>query len=165
MRGASNDGIMTTHIYAGIFGDIAALPDRQEFEPASRKPLTLFLPRLFAAHARTIALIPARRLPKCAKAWRCISSPIRDIPSPRAGYAPKCVPTSNASPDRLLHPLCRVGPEGSEQWERITWDDAINGIATRWKAIIAEYGAAAILPLGIWSSSKTHAVDASCALL
>lgn len=49
-------------------------------------------------------------------------------------------------PDRLTHPLRRVGPKGGDQWERISWDAAIAEITTRWKSIIAEYGAAAILP-------------------
>jgi anaerobic selenocysteine-containing dehydrogenase len=49
-------------------------------------------------------------------------------------------------PDRLQHPLRRVGPKGGGRWERISWDEAIDEIATRWRAIIAEYGAAAILP-------------------
>lgn len=50
------------------------------------------------------------------------------------------------SPDRLLHPLRRVGPKGAGQWERISWDAALATIAARWQAIIAEHGAAAILP-------------------
>jgi anaerobic selenocysteine-containing dehydrogenase len=49
-------------------------------------------------------------------------------------------------PDRLTHPLRRVGPKGGGAWEQISWDDAIAEITDRWKAIIAEYGAAAILP-------------------
>src|SRR6266508_561117 len=49
-------------------------------------------------------------------------------------------------PDRITHPLRRAGPKGAGQWERISWDAAIDEIASRWKAIIAEYGAAAILP-------------------
>jgi anaerobic selenocysteine-containing dehydrogenase len=50
------------------------------------------------------------------------------------------------APDRLLYPMRRVGPKGGGQWQRITWDEAASEIATRWKAIMAEYGAAAILP-------------------
>lgn len=50
------------------------------------------------------------------------------------------------APDRLEYPLRRVGPKGSDQWERISWEAAIAEIAARWKAIIAEHGAAAILP-------------------
>src|SRR5690349_21615974 len=49
-------------------------------------------------------------------------------------------------PERLTFPRRRVGPKGSGEWERISWDEAIDEIATRWKAIIAEYGGAAILP-------------------
>ena len=50
------------------------------------------------------------------------------------------------SPDRLQYPLRRVGAKGGGQWERVNWDAAIGEIATRWKAIIADSGAAAILP-------------------
>jgi len=49
-------------------------------------------------------------------------------------------------PERLLYPLRRVGPKGSGQWARITWDEAIGEIVSRWQAIIAAYGAEAILP-------------------
>ncbi|CAA9539378.1 MAG: Anaerobic dehydrogenases, typically selenocysteine-containing [uncultured Thermomicrobiales bacterium] len=49
-------------------------------------------------------------------------------------------------PDRLTHPLRRVGPKGGGRWERVSWDEAIAEIAERWRAIIAEHGAAAILP-------------------
>jgi anaerobic selenocysteine-containing dehydrogenase len=49
-------------------------------------------------------------------------------------------------PDRLQYPLRRVGPKGAGEWERVTWDEAIGEIASHWHAIVAEYGAAAILP-------------------
>jgi anaerobic selenocysteine-containing dehydrogenase len=49
-------------------------------------------------------------------------------------------------PGRLLHPLRRVGPKGSGQWRQITWADALAEIAQRWRTIIAESGAEAILP-------------------
>jgi anaerobic selenocysteine-containing dehydrogenase len=49
-------------------------------------------------------------------------------------------------PERLLYPLRRVGPKGDGQWQRITWDEALAEIAARWKTIIAESGAEAILP-------------------
>jgi anaerobic selenocysteine-containing dehydrogenase len=49
-------------------------------------------------------------------------------------------------PGRLMHPLRRVGPKGSGQWRRITWDEALGEIAARWKSIISESGAEAILP-------------------
>ncbi len=50
------------------------------------------------------------------------------------------------NPDRVLHPLRRVGPKGSRQFARITWDEAIAEITSRWKDIIARYGSQAIMP-------------------
>ncbi len=50
------------------------------------------------------------------------------------------------APDRLQYPMRRVGEKGGGQWERITWDEALAEVAERWQAIIAEDGAAAILP-------------------
>lgn len=50
------------------------------------------------------------------------------------------------SPDRLLYPMRRIGRKGDGQFERISWDDAIGEIATRWKAIVHESGPEAILP-------------------
>ena len=41
------------------------------------------------------------------------------------------------SPDRVLHPLRRVGPKGSGRFERISWDTALDEIATRLQAICA----------------------------
>ncbi len=49
-------------------------------------------------------------------------------------------------PDRLQYPLRRVGPKGSGQWARISWDEALAEIGDRWRRIIAERGAEAILP-------------------
>jgi anaerobic selenocysteine-containing dehydrogenase len=39
-------------------------------------------------------------------------------------------------PDRLLYPLRRTGPKGSKQFERITCDEALDEITTKWQAII-----------------------------
>ncbi len=50
------------------------------------------------------------------------------------------------SPQRIKYPMRRVGPKGSGQFERVSWDDALDIIAERFKAIIAEDGAEAILP-------------------
>jgi anaerobic selenocysteine-containing dehydrogenase len=40
----------------------------------------------------------------------------------------------------------RTGPKGSKTFERITWDEALNEITDKWKAIIDEYGPHAIVP-------------------
>ncbi len=49
-------------------------------------------------------------------------------------------------PDRLLYPLRRSGPKGSKQFERISWDEAIDEITERWTNIIATDGPHAIMP-------------------
>ncbi len=50
------------------------------------------------------------------------------------------------NPDRVLYPLRRTGPKGSRQFARISWDDAIAEITTRWTEIIGKYGSQAIMP-------------------
>lgn len=49
-------------------------------------------------------------------------------------------------PDRLLHPLRRIGPKGSGAFERISWDEALDEIAERFLAIEAEHGSEAVWP-------------------
>ncbi|MFO0852259.1 MAG: molybdopterin oxidoreductase family protein [Gemmataceae bacterium] len=50
-------------------------------------------------------------------------------------------------PGRLTHPLRRVGRKGEGRFERITWDEAVAEIASRFKAIAATPdGPQAILP-------------------
>ncbi len=49
--------------------------------------------------------------------------------------------------DRLLHPMRRIGPKGSGQFERISWDVALDEIASRLKTIgDGPHGPQAILP-------------------
>ena len=50
------------------------------------------------------------------------------------------------SPDRILHPLRRVGPKGSGEFEQISWEDALEEIGRRLNAIIDEHGGEAIMP-------------------
>ena len=50
------------------------------------------------------------------------------------------------SKERILHPLRRVGKKGEGRFARISWDEALQEIATRFKAVIAEHGPQAILP-------------------
>jgi anaerobic selenocysteine-containing dehydrogenase len=38
-------------------------------------------------------------------------------------------------PERLLYPLKRVGERGEGKWKRITWDEALDEIATKLKAV------------------------------
>lgn len=49
--------------------------------------------------------------------------------------------------DRILFPMKRVGPKGPGQFVRISWDEALDEIASRWRAIIAgPHGPQSILP-------------------
>jgi len=60
------------------------------------------------------------------------------------------------SPDRVLYPMRRVGPKGlrsacegarvTREWQRISWDEALEEITSRFKTIAAEFGSEAILP-------------------
>ncbi len=48
------------------------------------------------------------------------------------------------SPRRIIYPQKRVGERGSNQWQRVSWDEALDDIAARLNAIIAEHGARAV---------------------
>ncbi len=50
------------------------------------------------------------------------------------------------NPARVLHPLKRVGPKGSGEFVRTTWDEALDGIAGRLRRIIGAHGGEAVLP-------------------
>jgi len=43
-------------------------------------------------------------------------------------------------------PMRRVGAQGQRKFEPVTWDDALDEIADRFKAIIAEHGSKPIMP-------------------
>jgi anaerobic selenocysteine-containing dehydrogenase len=49
-------------------------------------------------------------------------------------------------PDRLLYPMRRIGAKGEGRFERISWDTALDEIASRLKKISAAHGSEAILP-------------------
>src|SRR5947209_3913338 len=60
------------------------------------------------------------------------------------------------SPDRVLYPMRRIAKKGpgpatqvacdSRAWQRITWDEALDEIARRFRRIADEFGPEAILP-------------------
>jgi len=49
-------------------------------------------------------------------------------------------------PDRLKHPMKRVGAKGEGKFERIGWDEALDTVAEAFKAAEAEYGPEAVWP-------------------
>src|SRR5882724_10028231 len=60
------------------------------------------------------------------------------------------------SPQRVLYPMQRVGPKGpvagasltqaTSNFQRISWDKALDEITSRFKQISADFGSEAILP-------------------
>lgn len=60
-------------------------------------------------------------------------------------------------PDRLTHPVKRVGPKGSGHWERISWDQALDTIAERILRYKEEYGAKSVV-LGYGTGRDNEAV-------
>jgi len=48
--------------------------------------------------------------------------------------------------DRVLYPMKRIGKKGEGQFERISWDEAIEAIAAQFKSVISEFGGESILP-------------------
>ncbi|RKP50071.1 molybdopterin oxidoreductase family protein [Cohnella endophytica] len=55
-------------------------------------------------------------------------------------------------PDRLLHPMRRVGPKGTQEFERISWEEAYSEIAKRLTDTIESKGAEAILPYSFYGN-------------
>jgi anaerobic selenocysteine-containing dehydrogenase len=64
-------------------------------------------------------------------------------------------------PDRVLYPLKRAGNKGEARFVRVGWDEALADIAARWRAIVAESGAEAILP---YSSAGTQGLIQTASL-
>src|ERR1051326_7462501 len=56
-------------------------------------------------------------------------------------------------PDRLLHPAVRKGRKGEGHFERVTWDEAIERVASRFEAAKAKHGGASILPYSYGGSN------------
>ena len=50
------------------------------------------------------------------------------------------IPEIHQHPDRLLHPMKRVGARGEGKWERISWDEALDTIADKFRTIKEESG-------------------------
>src|SRR5260370_20171150 len=50
-------------------------------------------------------------------------------------------------PGRLLYALRRLGPKGSDQFERISWDGALDAIHLRISEMIGRWGPQAVMPL------------------
>lgn len=63
-------------------------------------------------------------------------------------------------PGRLITPLRRTGEKGKGEFVPISWEAAVQEITDRWKHIIAEYGAEAILPFSY--AGTEHKIQYGC---
>ncbi len=77
-------------------------------------------------------------------------------PFTRGGLCAKVTPYLGyaASPDRLLHPLRRVGRKGEGRFVRVSWDDALAELAERIRQASATHG-----PESIWPYAGTGTVS------
>lgn len=48
------------------------------------------------------------------------------------------------NPNRIMHPMTRKGERGGGQWQRISWEEAIETVAGRMKESIDEHGASSV---------------------
>ncbi|MDO3678227.1 molybdopterin-containing oxidoreductase family protein [Paenibacillus ehimensis] len=55
-------------------------------------------------------------------------------------------------PARLRYPLKRTGKKGDGAFERISWEEAIETIVSKWKTLIATEGAESILPYSFYGN-------------
>ena len=60
--------------------------------------------------------------------------------APRGCQKGVCYSDLMLGPDRITHPLERVGPRGSGRWRRISWNDALTRLADAMLDAIAEGG-------------------------
>lgn len=60
-------------------------------------------------------------------------------------------------PDRLKYPMKRIGQRGEGRFERITWDEALDTVASEIKRVREQYGNAALfVPYGTGSYTNTN---------
>ncbi|MDN3566860.1 molybdopterin-dependent oxidoreductase [Paeniroseomonas aquatica] len=57
----------------------------------------------------------------------------------------RALPEATYQDARLTHPLRRIGPRGSGQWERVSWDSALDEMADRFAETRARYGAPSLV--------------------
>ena len=66
-------------------------------------------------------------------------------------------PKGFANPNRIMHPLKRVGERGSGKWEQVSWEEAFDDIGARLKTIIAEHGPEAwAVSTSQWNTGTDH---------
>jgi anaerobic selenocysteine-containing dehydrogenase len=69
------------------------------------------------------------------------------------------------APERIAHPMRRVGAKGSGDFERISWEDALGTIAERLATARARTGGSSILPYSYGGSNGVLSQNSTDALL
>jgi thiosulfate reductase / polysulfide reductase chain A len=75
-------------------------------------------------------------------------APNRDHPYSKGAFCIKGMrgaPAITYGPSRLLHPMRRVGARGEGKWARISWDEALEEMATQLHRVRQQYGPRAIV--------------------
>jgi len=90
--------------------------------------------------------------------------PVAIRPDRTAGFPADCPRAGQAidyhdHPERLNHPMKRVGRRGEGNWERISWKQALDEIAAKLGSIRDRFGPEAVLTMG---GSYKGAGDAAC---
>lgn len=62
-------------------------------------------------------------------------------------------------PDRIIYPMKRAGQRGEGKWQRISWDEALNMVATRFKEVMEKYGPESIT--WSWGDAASHNTSVS----
>jgi anaerobic selenocysteine-containing dehydrogenase len=68
-------------------------------------------------------------------------------------------------PDRLLYPEVRTGPKGSNAYQRISWDEALDLAAAKMREAVERWGGEAVLPLCYGGSNGLLTQDTTDARL
>jgi anaerobic selenocysteine-containing dehydrogenase len=65
---------------------------------------------------------------------------------------------------RPKYPMKRVGPKGSNQWARVSWEEALDEIATKLKGVLEQHGPSGLMrynyagTMGLMQGSHAHAL-------
>jgi len=70
-----------------------------------------------------------------------------EFPPTQGRLCPRCLALTEVvyHPDRLKYPLKRVGERGEGEWQRISWDEALDTIAARFKEISEKHGPESVI--------------------
>ena len=80
--------------------------------------------------------------------------------APNICYKGTAVPLIHNHEDRLTKPLKRVGERGEDQWEEISYKQAMDEIAEKLGSITAKYGPESLaVSTSGWNTQTTHSLD------